>query len=155
MAEIPYVPKKYQEAIDKADKLSNMGKREKALNILDRLAKECPGWWAVHYNRGIALNELDRWQDAVESFDRALKIATTPPWGDVLPPVVISWIHNNRGSALTKGLRLALAKEAFEAALAVNPANDFARDNLEVLAEMDRILIEEQVNLNGGNYLVH
>ena len=155
MAKIPYVPKKYQDAIEKADKLSNRGKHVKALSILDRLAKECPSWWAVHYNRGIALNELDRWQEAVKSLDRALEIATTPPWGDVLPAVIVSWIHNNRGSALSKGFRFALAREAFEAALAVNPANDFARDNLEILGEIDRILLEEQPEYNGGNRLLH
>ncbi len=155
MAEIPYVPKKYLDAIEKADKLSNMGKHDKALSILDRLVKECPDWWAVHYNRGIALNEMDRWQEAVKSLDRALEIATTPPWGDVLPAVIVSWIHNNRGSALSKGFRFALAREAFEAALAVNPANDFARDNLEILGEIDRILLEEQPEYNGGNRLLH
>ena len=155
MAEIPYVPKKYLDAIEKADKLSSMGKHDKALSILDRLVKECPDWWAVHYNRGIALNELDRWQEAVKSLDRALEIATTPPWGDVLPAVIVSWIHNNRGSALSKGFRFALAREAFEAALAVNPANDFARDNLEILGEIDRILLEEQPEYNGGNRLLH
>ena len=155
MAEIPYVPKKYLDAIEKADKLSSMGKHDKALSILDRLVKDCPDWWAVHYNRGIALNELDRWQEAVKSLDRALEIATTPPWGDVLPAVIVSWIHNNRGSALSKGFRFALAREAFEAALAVNPANDFARDNLEILGEIDRILLEEQPEYNGGNRLLH
>ena len=155
MAEIPYVPKKFQDAIDKADKLSNRGKHEKALSILDRLAKECPDWWAVHYNRGTELTEMDRWQEAVQSLDRALEIATTPPWGDVLPPVVISWIHNNRGSAYSKGFRFALAKEAFEAALAVNPDNDFARDNLEILAEIDNILLEEQPDLKGGKLWLH
>ena len=155
MAEIPYVPKKYRDAIEKADKLAKLGKHEKALSILDRVAKECPDWWAVHYNRGIELNAVDRWQESVLSLDRALEIATTAPWGDVLPPVVISWIHNNRGSSLTKGFRFALAREAFEAALAVNPANDFARDNLEVLGDIDRILLEEQTDLKGGNRLVH
>ena len=150
MAEIPYVPKKYQDAIDKADKLSKLGKREEALSILDQLVEECPDWWAVHYNRGTGLTEMDRWQEAIQSLDRALEIATTPPWGDVLPPVIISWIHNNRGSAYSKGLRFALAKEAFEAALAANPDDDFARDNLEILAEIDNILLEGKPGLKDG-----
>jgi tetratricopeptide (TPR) repeat protein len=155
MAEIPYVPQKFKDAIEEANELSNLGKREEALSILDQLAEECPDWWAVHYNRGNVLNELERWQEALQSLDRALEIATTPPWGDVLPPVIISWIHNNRGSAYSKGLRFALAKEAFEAALAVYPDDDVSRDNLEVLKEIDDMLLEGQPDLKDGKLWVH
>ncbi len=48
---------------------------------------------------------------------------------------------------------LALAREAFEAGLAITPDNDFARDNLEVLAEMNKTLFEELPA--EGNGLLH
>ena len=48
-----------------------------------------------------------------------------------------------------------MAKEAFEAALAANPDDDFARENLEILAEIDNILLEGQPGLKDGKLWVN
>ncbi|MDD5037674.1 MAG: tetratricopeptide repeat protein [Methylococcaceae bacterium] len=151
----PHPPKALREELDEAERLFNAGKRAQALATLDRLAQECPGWWAVHYNRGNVLKEMERWQEALESLDRALELATTSPWMEILPQVIISWIHNNRGAALAGWFRFDLARQAFEAALAADPANENARGNLDVLKEIDKIFLEQWSGPNEGEDRVH
>jgi tetratricopeptide (TPR) repeat protein len=65
---------------------------------------------AVHYHHGMVLSELDRYQEAVASFDKA--IALNPGYASA---------YNNRGVALQAMARYEDALASFDKAIALNP----------------------------------
>jgi tetratricopeptide (TPR) repeat protein len=138
----PHPPLKLRQMLDKAEKLNNRGQHQKAITLLQKLVIHCPDWWAVHYNLGSTLSHLNRWQEAIESLQRALALATTPPWAAILPPIIISWINNNLGKAYCQGLRFHEARQAFERGLAATPDDKTTQENLLIIDEIDKILLE-------------
>jgi Flp pilus assembly protein TadD len=65
---------------------------------------------AAHYHHGMVLSELDRYQEAVASFDKA--IALNPSYAGA---------YNNRGVALQAMKRYEDALASFDKAIALNP----------------------------------
>ena len=111
--------------------LLKQGLTTEALNALEALIHECPDYWAAHFNRGNALKDLRRWEDAIASYDRALELASKPPWLGILPMSIVSQIRCNRGGAFLDFGMLQSAHEAFESALEADSSNMVARINLE------------------------
>ena len=84
-----------------------------ALADYDSAASLRPDAAPIHNNRGNALRELGRREDALAAFDRAL--ALKPDYAEA---------HNNRGNAALELNRIAEALACYERALALKP--DFA-----------------------------
>lgn len=111
--------------------LLNQGQTGEASKALDALAQECPEYWAAHFNRGNALKDLERWEEAIAAYDRALELASKPPWLGILPMSIVSQVRCNRGGALLDFGMLDSARKAFESALEADPANMVAQANLQ------------------------
>ena len=77
-----------------------------------------PDNYAAWNNKGLALYELGRYEEALEAFDKALEIK---------PDDIISW--NAKGLALDNLSRYEEALEAFEKALRIQPDNSDAWNN--------------------------
>lgn len=89
--------------------LQTTGRSAEALAPLSKVVARQPGNAEAWYNRGVVLIDLNRWQEAIESFDRALSLQQTP----------MAW--TNRGSALQRLDRLEEALESTERALTLAP----------------------------------
>ena len=63
------------------DTNSTLGERHQAFSELVRLSdaalQHCPGSALLHFNRGVALDHLDRLDEAVASYERALELDET------------------------------------------------------------------------------
>jgi predicted TPR repeat methyltransferase len=81
-----------------------------AMATYDRILELDPGIAEIHNNRGIVLERLGHYADAVESYNRAL--ALSPDLGNV---------HANRGNALRRLGRYDEAFAAYDQALALTP----------------------------------
>lgn len=126
------LPSKEQMAANNAAAaLINQGQTVEALKALNALAKECPEYWAAHFNRGNALKDMKRWEEGIAAYDRALKLVDEPPWLGILPKTIVSQVRCNRGGALLDWGKPNSAQEAFESALEADPENMVARTNLD------------------------
>ena len=94
------------------------GQHEAAAELATRALALDPRHVDVLCNRGAALRNLGRYQEALVDYESAL--AVNPGHGAA---------HNNRGVALAALNRYAEAQEAYERALAINARDDRARFN--------------------------
>lgn len=132
------LPSSRQMAVNnEAGQLINNGQSAEALKTLDSLLRECPEYWAAHFNRGNALKEMKHWKEAIEAYDKALELAEKPPWLGILPMHIVSQIHNNRGGALLDWGMLDSAMQAFQAGLKADPTNRIAQVNLQNMPRFD------------------
>ncbi len=83
------------------------GRAAEAFDTLSRIVDRAPGHGDAWYNRGVVLIDLERWEEAVASFDRALAIQPTP----------MAW--TNRASALQRLGRLQESLDSADRALAI------------------------------------
>ena len=90
-----------------------------ALDYAERALARKPDYADAHCNKGNALAELGRLEDAVAGYGRAL--ALKPAYAEA---------HNNKGNTLRKLERLEEAAEAFARALGIDPDFYQARANL-------------------------
>ncbi|MCK4548178.1 MAG: tetratricopeptide repeat protein, partial [Candidatus Eisenbacteria sp.] len=92
---------------------------EAIANYRESLAHN-PDFWMAHNGLGICLSEIDRMEEAVESFERAMALAPTrsEPWF-------------NMGTALATHGRVPEAVRKWERALELDPYDKAARSNLE------------------------
>ena len=100
-----------------------------ALEYLDRALALKPDFAEAHNNRGTALHELKRLDEALAAYDRA--IALKPDYAEA---------HNNRGLALKELKRPNEALAAYDRALALNPCFAEAHNNRGIaLKELKRL----------------
>jgi len=98
---------------NKANVLHLLGRKQEAMALYDQaLAIDSVGDDAVEpwYNKGVLLLELERWEEALSCFERALEIN---------PTRTDAW--TNKGSVLLKQSRMEEAISCFETALEFNP----------------------------------
>jgi tetratricopeptide (TPR) repeat protein len=89
--------------------LLNAGQHKKALASISKVVARQPGDAEAWHNRGVILSELRRFEEAVDSFDKALAIRSSAE----------AW--TNRGAALLKLMRPEDALRSFDKALAIKP----------------------------------
>jgi tetratricopeptide (TPR) repeat protein len=92
---------------------------EQALRHLEQALQANPGYPEAHNNRGLALQLLERFEEAAAAHAEAVRLE--PAFAEA---------HNNRGTALQKLNRLAEAEAAYREALRLRPASVQARVNL-------------------------
>ena len=92
---------------------------ERALDHLDQALRANAAYPEAHNNRGLALQLLERFEEAAAAHAEALRLE--PTFADA---------HNNRGTALQKLNRLAEAESAYREALRLRPESLQARVNL-------------------------
>ena len=93
---------------------AGLGKQDQALASYDRALSVRPHNAEVHYNRGLTMHELKRYQEALASYDHALILR--PDYAEAL---------SNRGNTLQELKRYEEALTSYERALTVRP--DLAR----------------------------
>jgi tetratricopeptide (TPR) repeat protein len=150
------------EASALAIKQQNLGNFQAAVNIYNLILAKVPDSAAVHNNRGVTLQEMKRYDDALASFDKA--IALKPDFAEAynsrsavfqkmkryvdalasydraiaLKPDYAN-AHYNRGSTLKKMNRYDDALASFDKAIALKPDHAEAHNNRGVtLQEMKR-----------------
>jgi len=100
-----------------------------AVELYDKALKIDSSDARTHYNRGVALGSLRRFDEAVESCERALRIR--PFYAEA---------HNNRGNALGGLKRFDEALESYDRALRIKPNYAEAHNNCGVaLRDLGRL----------------
>ncbi len=92
---------------------------ERALSHLEQALRANPAYPEAHNNRGLALQLLERFEEAEAAHAEALRLEPT-----------FAEAHNNRGTALQKLSRLPEAEAAYREALRLRPESLQARVNL-------------------------
>lgn len=116
------------EADGLAIKEHRAGNFQAVANIYGLILAQAPDYAEGHNNRGAALQKLQRYSDALASYDKA--IALKPNYANA---------HYNRGSNLKKMNRPDDALASYEQAIALNPNHAEAHNNRGVtLQEMKR-----------------
>jgi tetratricopeptide (TPR) repeat protein len=93
------------------------GNAAEALQHFDRAVALAPEMYETHFHRGLALKELQRWEEAAASFSRAAEIQPGPP------------AFTNRGLMLSELRRFDEALEDFRRALESEPDNPMLLSN--------------------------
>jgi len=133
------------EADGLAIKEHRLGNFPAAANIYGLILAQVPGYAEGHNNRGAVLQKLQRYDDALISYDQA--IALKPNYANA---------HYNRGTNLKKMLRPDEALASYERAIALNPKHAEAHNNRGVtLQEMKRydealVSYDQAIALNPG-----
>ena len=91
---------------------------QKAADLFGKAIELCPDESAFHYNRGMALHELEQSAAALASYDQA--IALKPD---------LAMAHNNRGNVLLDLNRPADALASYDRAIALKPDHAKAHSN--------------------------
>lgn len=100
------------------------GRLQNAIDILARILAKVPGYAEGHNNRGVMLQQLQRWPEALASYDQALAIK---------PGYANAWF--NRGTVLKKLLRRDEALASYDRAIALDPNHVEAHNNRGVVLQ--------------------
>jgi hypothetical protein len=87
------------------DALARCGRLNDALAAFDESIERSPTYAQAHYNRGVVLDQLDRWDDARESYLKSIASRVTAA------------ACNNAGNACTYTLRLPEAERLYRMAI--------------------------------------
>jgi len=101
--------------------LWRMGRAAEAERELRQASRALPGDAAIHDSLGIALQALDRTDEAVAEYTVALQLELGPSRADML---------NNLGAAVAKLGRMDEAVSIFREAVRLNPSLGAAQANL-------------------------
>lgn len=95
-------------------KLGIQGKWSKAIEVYNAALEVDPTHAKIWYNKGIALNNLQRYEEAIDAFDQVIRINP-----EEVNARASAWF--NKGMALQKLGRYEEAIEAFDQQLKINP----------------------------------
>jgi tetratricopeptide (TPR) repeat protein len=138
------------EACALAAQEQKLGNFQAAVDIYNAVLPLVPGVAALHINRGFALQELKRYDDALASFDKAIALNSNQ-----------AEAYNNRGAVLQKLNRLADALASYDRAIALKPDYANAHHNrgsiLKKLKRHDEALasFDRAIALNPGRADFH
>lgn len=105
--------------------LVRANKLDDALMVFQGISGQYPRLSGPLVNEGLIHLQQGRWDDALEAFDRSLKVNEQNPY---------AW--NLRGVALRESGKFAEARASYERALALDPLYARAHFNLGVLADL-------------------
>ena len=111
--------------VDEGQRDYDHGDFDKALEKFDAAAKELPGNATVEFDRGVTLHKLDKQEDALSTLNRALDLDTK---GELKEK-----IHYNLGNVYAAMNKKKEAIAEYRKALKLDPRDEEARHNLEVL----------------------
>lgn len=121
--------------VDEANAMIQRGEAEAALSLLDGIDEAGP---EVHLSRGVALVQLQKWDDAAKAFDEAYRLTAAAEADLEEDEDRARFTELRRRVAWGRGL-VAVGKEDWEAAqvefarvLAIDPVDEAARRNLEL-----------------------
>jgi Ca-activated chloride channel family protein len=109
--------------VERAMEQLDAGEPDRALETLARAPGEAEEQPELHYDRGLVHEAREAWADAQESYLRALAVQA--------PDRQVSALYA-LGNALLAQEKLELAIERYRRALALDPAHEGARRNLEI-----------------------
>jgi tetratricopeptide (TPR) repeat protein len=80
IAMIPEEPKRRQavEWVERGNELYEGGYYEDAIELFGRALESDPGFPKAWYNKGVALDKLERYDEALECYERTLEIRARP-----------------------------------------------------------------------------
>lgn len=70
-------------ALNKATALGETGRSHDALRTLDDLLRLSPNNATALYNRGLLRMQVEQWHEAIEDFERSLKLAPSASYGNI------------------------------------------------------------------------
>jgi hypothetical protein len=111
--------------VDEGQRDYQNGDYEHALEKFDAAQKQLPGNATVEFNRGVTLHKLDKQEDALSTLNRALDLDTK---GELKEK-----IHYNLGNVYAAMNKKKEAIAEYRKALKIDPRDEEARHNLEVL----------------------
>jgi hypothetical protein len=111
--------------VDEGQRDYDHGDYDQALEKFDRAAKDLPGNATVEFNRGVTLHKLDKQEDALSTLNHALDLDTK---GELKER-----IHYNLGNVYAAMNKKKEAIAEYRKALKLDPRDEEARHNLEVL----------------------
>ena len=128
-----------EDMVHRAVALIGRGEARAAVKVLDEALRADPGNTEALYRKGLALNALGRYSDAITCFDGVLAAGDGGGEGDAAA-------HNNRAIAQAELGDTESAMEGYERAVESDPSYSAAHFNLGVLCdrlgERDRALAE-------------
>ncbi|HLL55590.1 MAG TPA: VWA domain-containing protein [Myxococcaceae bacterium] len=128
-------------ATEEGRKAYDEGRYEDALKAFDEAAKSRPPSAALDFNRGSALYKLGRHEEAKQAFLRAAQGS---------PGTLEAKDRYNLGNALAQLGQKQEAISAYRKALTLDPTDEHARHNLEVLLRQQTQAKAEQQPKQGG-----
>lgn len=151
------IPRKALRELEKAGKLEQHGKLQKAIRHLEKALEIDPGFFQAHNNLGAIYLRLSRPAEARQSLERALEIRPDDPMAlrnlsylqlsagqfdqavKTLSRLIRSrpsdcWAYEYQGEALYQLGRIALAETSFFQALALDPSSSMAHYRLGEIA---------------------
>ncbi len=121
--------------LGRADALSRADKEDTAIEVLQRLSESFPEMPDVFSRLGDQLRRMQRYEDAIQAYDRAITLAGEPEADD--------WfVYYTRGISHEREDSWELAEADFRTALKLNP------DQPQVLNYIGYSFVEMQVNLD-------
>lgn len=131
-------------AYDRAVAAAQQGDIDTAQQVLHKLLIDDPENPSVLYDAGVIAAQKQEFEQAAAYFDRA---ACSPKSSGALKERA----HFNHGNALVALKKLDDASAQYEATLAINPANEYARHNLEVVKKMREQQKQEKQEQSSGD----
>ena len=135
-----------EDLVHRAVALIGRGEAKAAVRVLDEALKADPGSPEALYRKGLALNTLGRYSDAITCFDGVLAAAASPGGVGGVGGEGDAAAHNNRAIALAELGDTESALAGYERAVEADPSYAAARFNLGVLCDRlgdrDRALAE-------------
>jgi len=116
-------------AVEDGNARMQAGKAEEALSDYDKALGKLPAEPGVHFDRGAALYNLSRFDEAAQAFLRATESKN---------PTLKASAFYNLGNSFFQTKKYGEAVEAFKKSLTYNPADVHAKWNLELALKMKR-----------------
>lgn len=98
----------------------NLGQAEDAIPKFDIAIENTPEFAYAWYCRGVALYELERYEQAIFSYEKAIELQHHNKAIELQPTLLPVWVWNNHGSTLAKLGRYDESINSFDKAIGIN-----------------------------------
>lgn len=115
------------QAKDDGKRLFDAGEYEQAIRYYEQVLSQHPDWEEAHFGRGAALYKSERYEEALQAFERAIP--------DPVPQRKAT-VFYNMGNAFLKANKLEESLQFYKRALELNPKDYDAKHNFELVRQM-------------------